>query len=105
MKKILTAVDISILNDDIASKKILTAVKMSLRTTSAYRYFATKVSFFLLSLAVRSVSRTGSAATSPMVCLTQRIKHRPYLLPKTKAKRGLKSRGYLQKHWPVFSPD
>lgn len=56
---------------------------------SAYHYFASKVLIFLLSLAVRSVSRTGSVATGPMVCLAGRIKHRTHLLAKTKAKREL----------------
>ena len=71
---------------------------------SAYHYFATKVLIFLLSLAVRSVSRTGSVATGPMVCLAGRIKHRTHPLAKTKAKRELKSRGYPQRRWPIFCP-
>lgn len=48
------------------------------------------------------VSRTGSVATGPMVCLAGRIMSRPCLLPETKW--GLKSRGHPQKHWPPLQP-
>lgn len=61
---------------------------------SAYHYFATIVLIFLLSLAGRSVSRTGSVAAGHMVSLAGRTKHSRCLLPKTKAKVGLKPQGY-----------
>lgn len=60
---------------------------------SAYHLFLPLKSF-LLSLAVRSVSRTGSVANGHMVCLAGRIKHSPPLFPKPKARMGLKSKGY-----------
>lgn len=50
---------------------------LSLSAVSAYHYFAMKALTFLLSLAARAVSGTGSVATAHRVCLVGRMKPSP----------------------------
>lgn len=76
--------------DDVPSKKkkILTLIKAELEDNVCYHYVATEVLIFLLSLAVRAVSRTGSVATGHMVCVAGRMKPRPLAFPKTRPRWG-----------------